>query len=79
MAAVQRTVESPLVAEIELSDNLIALETAAWAEIRDGALAVETATAVQAAITAHAQATGQQRYAVEMALKARVRHAAEAA
>lgn len=65
-------------AEIELPDELIAFETRAWAEIREGRLTVETATAVQAAITAHAQASGQQRYAVEMALKQRVRHAAEA-
>ena len=59
---------------IELSDELIALETAAWAEQQDNRLTVNTAAAVQAAITAHAQATGQSRYDVEAALKRRVRH-----
>ncbi|WP_327160570.1 hypothetical protein [Streptomyces zaomyceticus] len=43
---------------IELSDDLIKLEEAAWAEIQAKALTVDTAAAVQAAITAHAEATG---------------------
>lgn len=59
---------------IELTDELIALERKAWAEQRENRLTVNTAAAVQAAITAHAQATGQSRYDVEAALKRRVRH-----
>ena len=63
----------PLVA-IELTDELIELERAAWAEQQENRLTVPTAAAVQAAITAHAQATRQSRYEVEAALKRRVRH-----
>ncbi|MFD6361322.1 hypothetical protein ACFWFX_15920 [Streptomyces roseolus] len=59
---------------IELSDELIKLEEAAWAEQQAGALTVETAAAVQAAVTEHAAATGQSRYDVEAALKKKVRH-----
>ncbi|MFE5853522.1 hypothetical protein ACFQ61_09960 [Streptomyces sp. NPDC056500] len=59
---------------IELTDDLIQLETRAWQEIQAGALTVDTAAAVQAAITAHAKATGQDRGKVEAALKERVRH-----
>ena len=59
---------------IELTDELIQLEQKAWAEIQAGALTVETAAAVQAAVTAHAEATGQGRYDVEMELKKRVRN-----
>ncbi|MFC9036792.1 hypothetical protein RKD45_002524 [Streptomyces griseus] len=59
---------------IELTDELIALERKAWAEQQENRLTVNTAAAVQAAITAHAQATGQSRYDVEAALKRRVRH-----
>lgn len=59
---------------IELPDDLIKLEEQAWAEIQAGALTVETAAAVQAAVTAHAEATRQGRYGVEAALKKRVRH-----
>lgn len=59
---------------IELSDDLIALETAAWQEIQAGKLSVGTATAVQAAITAYAAETGAGRYEVEMELKKTVRH-----
>lgn len=59
---------------IELSDELIKLEQAAWAEIQAKALTVDTAAAVQAAITEHAKATGQSRYDVEMELKKCVRH-----
>ena len=58
---------------IELSDELIKLEEAAWAEMQAKALTVDTASAVQAAITAHAEATGQSRYDVEMELKKQVR------
>lgn len=58
---------------IELSDELIKLEEAAWAEIQAKALTVDTAAAVQSAITEHAKATGQSRYDVEMELKRQVR------
>ena len=59
---------------IELTDELIELESAAWAEQQENRLTVATAAAVQDAITAHAQATGQSRYEVERELKRRVRH-----
>ncbi|MGW3164848.1 hypothetical protein ACWC9Q_18630 [Streptomyces sp. NPDC001142] len=59
---------------IELSDELIELERAAWAEQQENRLTVETAARVQEAITAHAAATGQNRYEVEAALKRAVRH-----
>lgn len=59
---------------IELSDDLIKLEEAAWAEIQAGQLTVETAWAVQSAITEHAEATGEDRFKVEAALKKHVRH-----
>ncbi|MEV8455511.1 hypothetical protein AB0467_28535 [Streptomyces sp. NPDC052095] len=62
---------------IELTDELIELERAAWAEQQANALTVETAARVQAAITAHAEATGQSRYEVERELKRVVRHRAE--
>jgi hypothetical protein len=59
---------------IELTPDLIQLEERAWAEQRAGALTVETALAVQQAITAHAEATGENRYEVERELKRAVRH-----
>ncbi|MGW6565638.1 hypothetical protein [Streptomyces sp. NPDC054975] len=59
---------------IELTDELIRLEEKAWAEIQAKELTMETAIAVQAAITAHAEATEQSRYEVEKELKKRVRH-----
>ncbi|NWF25212.1 hypothetical protein HW130_02865 [Streptomyces sp. PKU-EA00015] len=59
---------------IELNDELLELERAAWAEIQAGTLSVGTAEAVLAAVAAHAEATGQDRLAVEMELKRRVRH-----
>ncbi|MFD7427305.1 hypothetical protein ACFV6Z_09635 [Streptomyces sp. NPDC059818] len=43
---------------IELSDELIELERAVWAEQQENRLTVDTAARVQAAITAHAEATG---------------------
>ncbi|MFD7609740.1 hypothetical protein [Streptomyces sp. NPDC059828] len=58
---------------IELSDELIGLEQQAWQEMQAGALTVEAAWAVQSAVTAHAEATGANRYELEMALKKRVR------
>ncbi|MFI1890681.1 hypothetical protein [Streptomyces jumonjinensis] len=61
-------------ADIELTDELISLERDAWAEIQRGELTVETAQAVQDAITAHAAATGQNRYDVEKTLKQAVRN-----
>lgn len=59
---------------IELSDELIKLEEAAWVEMQGGQLTVETAAAVQAAITGHAKATGEVRFKVEAAPKKHVRH-----
>lgn len=64
---------------IELSDELIDLERAAWTEIQANALTVDTSEAVQAAVTAHAEATGENRYELEMALKKAVRNPAPAA
>ncbi|PJN00778.1 hypothetical protein CG740_23005 [Streptomyces sp. CB01201] len=69
---------------IELTDELIELERSAEAE-REKALAGpysveawrpwrDAAEAVQAAITAHAEAIGQPRFDVEAALKKLVRH-----
>lgn len=63
---------------IELTPELIELETRAWAEIQAGALTVETSLAVQQAVTAHAEATREKRYEVERALKSAVRHPAPA-
>ncbi|MET9517385.1 hypothetical protein [Streptomyces sp. NPDC002994] len=64
---------------IELNDDLIQLQRAAVAAydeaMREGytretwAPWREASTRVQAAVTAHAEATGQNRYEVEMALK----------
>jgi hypothetical protein len=59
---------------IELTPELLQLEERAWAEQQASALTVETALAVQQAITAHAEATGENRYEVERELKKRVRH-----
>lgn len=69
----KRGAYDPAVA-IELTDELITLERAAWAEQQAGALTIPTAHAVQAAVTAHAKATGQSRYEVEQAVKRAVRH-----
>ena len=59
---------------IELPEDLIQLETKAWTEIQAGTLTVETAEAVQAAITAHAKATGESRFEVEAAVKKKIRN-----
>ncbi|MCT2541332.1 hypothetical protein [Streptomyces atratus] len=48
-----------------------------WNAQQANALTVETAAAVQAAIAAHAEATGQSRYEVERELKRIVRHPTE--
>ncbi|MDX5563788.1 hypothetical protein PYK79_11035 [Streptomyces sp. ID05-04B] len=59
---------------------LLALEHTAWQQIQAGTLTVDTAAAVQQAVTAYADEHGHQRYEVEMGLKRAVRHpAAEAA
>ena len=69
---------------IELSDELIQLQRAA-VEARETATAgaysaeawrpwLEAADQLQAAVTAHANATGQNRYDVETALKRTVLH-----
>lgn len=58
---------------IELSPELVQLEERAWAEIQAGVLTVETADAVQSAIR-EAAADPQQRLAIEIELKKRVRH-----
>ncbi|MGW5426905.1 hypothetical protein ACWET9_06710 [Streptomyces sp. NPDC004059] len=60
---------------IELPDDLLALERAAWQELQAGQLTPGTAAAVQAAVTVHAEQAGADRYEVEMALKKAVRHA----
>lgn len=60
---------------MDIPDDLIALERAAWEELQAGQLTPETAAAVQAAVTAHAEQAGVDRYTVEMALKRAVRHA----
>lgn len=62
---------------IELSSELLELERAAWSEIRAGVLSVKSANTVLSAVSAHAEATGQDRLAVEMELKRRVRHPAD--
>jgi hypothetical protein len=63
------------VSDIEFPNDLLTLEHTAWEEHQAGRLTVATANAVQDAITAHAEAAGMSRYAVEMALKKAVRHA----
>ncbi|BBC29973.1 hypothetical protein SGFS_012670 [Streptomyces graminofaciens] len=64
-------------ATIELPDDLLALETAAWNEIQAGRLTLDTANAVQDAITRHAAEAGIGRYDLEMAVKRAVRHGQE--
>lgn len=59
---------------IELPADLLALEARAWEELQAGRLTAATATAVQDAVTAHAEAAGLDRYTVEMAVKKAVRH-----
>ncbi|MEV7140781.1 hypothetical protein [Streptomyces tauricus] len=59
---------------IELPDELLDLERAAWTENQAGALTVDTAHTVHQAIAAHAEATGESRLAIEEALKRAVRH-----
>ncbi|MET7310210.1 hypothetical protein ACWD7C_12910 [Streptomyces sp. NPDC005134] len=63
-----------LPAAIELSDEPIELERAAWADQQEKRLTMETAARVQAAIIAHAEATDQNRYDVERELPRVVMH-----
>ncbi len=60
--------------DIEFPDDLVQLERSAWEAAQRGELTAAQAADVQAAITAHAAATGLDRYTVEMALKRAVRH-----
>lgn len=60
--------------DLDLPDDLVALECDAWAAAQRGELTAALAAEVQAAITAHAEAAGLDRYTVEMALKRAVRH-----
>lgn len=61
--------------DIDFPADLLALETAAWEEHQRGELTVPTAQAVQAAVTAYAEAHGLDRVEVEMGVKRAVRHA----
>ncbi|MYX04213.1 MULTISPECIES: hypothetical protein [unclassified Streptomyces] len=61
-------------ADIDIPDHLIDLESAAWAEQQQGALTYAAADAVQAAYREHAAATGVSRLDLEMAVKKLVRH-----
>lgn len=65
---------------IELPDDLIELEAAAWAEIQEGRLTVKTASAVHQAVAAFVARDDVEasRLDVEMELKRVVRHAAPA-
>ncbi|MFI2426493.1 hypothetical protein ACH5A7_20755 [Streptomyces sp. NPDC018955] len=62
---------------IELPDDLVELERAAWAEIQAGQLTVPTADAVQKRLTEFAAEAGVDRYKAEMELKRIVRHGDE--
>jgi hypothetical protein len=59
---------------IEPPNELVDLEKAAWAEVQEGRLTVETATAVQAAITEYAAEHGLSRNELEQAVKTAARH-----
>ncbi|MEV8523104.1 hypothetical protein AB0451_02950 [Streptomyces sp. NPDC052000] len=69
---------------IKLSDELIELERRAWTAQQEAQAVpyspeawrpwLDAAEAVQAAVTAHAAATGQSRFEVEAELKRIVRH-----
>ncbi|MCX4641407.1 MULTISPECIES: hypothetical protein [unclassified Streptomyces] len=61
-------------ADIEFPDDLIERERAAWEQIPAGAPTVNTAFAVQQAVSAFAAEVGEPRIDVEMALKRIVRH-----
>ena len=59
--------------DIPFPDDLLALESRAWAAIQAGTLTVDTAAAVHAAVSAFAEQAGMPRYEVELGLKAAVR------
>lgn len=63
---------------IELTDELIELERSAWVAEQEALAGPYSAEAwrpwLDAAVTAHAAATGQNRFEVEAELKRRVRH-----
>lgn len=60
--------------DIDFPDDLVQLERSAWEAAQRGELTAEQAAKVQAGISAFAQASGLDRFTVEMALKRRVRH-----
>jgi hypothetical protein len=62
------------VSDYDFPDDLLTAEREAWAAIQAGTLTVDQADAVQAGVTAYAEAAGLSRYDVEMALKKAVRH-----
>ncbi|NYV72970.1 hypothetical protein [Streptomyces sp. UH6] len=61
---------------MDIPDDLLELERAAWAEIQAGQLTADTAAAVQARVTEVAAETGADRHQLEMAVKKAVRHPA---
>lgn len=61
-------------ANIDFPDTLLELERSAWEQIQAGTLTVDTAQAVQAAVSEYAETAGIGRYDVEMGLKQAVRH-----
>jgi hypothetical protein len=61
---------------VDIPEDLLELERAAWAEIQAGQLTSDTAAVVQARITEVAAETGVDRYELEMAVKKAVRHPA---
>ena len=65
-------------ASIDFPEPLLDLERAAWAEIQAGGLTLDTARAVQTAVTAFAAEGRHDRYTVEMGLKKAIRHPAAA-
>ncbi|MEU3826427.1 hypothetical protein AB0F36_14080 [Streptomyces sp. NPDC029080] len=60
--------------DINFPAELVELERSAWEAAQRGELTPELAAEVQAGITAHAEASGLDRYTVEMGLKRIVRH-----
>jgi hypothetical protein len=61
---------------VDIPDDLLRPERAAWSEIQDGRLTADTAAALQARITEVAAEAGVDRYKLEMAVKKAVRHSA---
>lgn len=59
---------------LDFPPALLALEAQAWEEIQAGQLTVDTARAVQGAVSAFAAEAEVGRYEVEMGLKKAVRH-----